>query len=115
LLNTGAPILTVQAILGHRHIDTTLAYARLYDGTVTADYYHTMADIEPQLSSEENMPTSLTNPGQLLAMVDALQTGTLNDTQRETVQMLRSAILSLAEQAAEEPITGVSESELQAP
>ena len=37
LLNAGAPILTVQAILGHKHIDTTLAYARLYDGTVAAD------------------------------------------------------------------------------
>jgi len=34
LLNAGAPILTVQAILGHKHINTTLGYARLYDGTV---------------------------------------------------------------------------------
>ncbi|MEI2698740.1 MAG: site-specific integrase [Microthrixaceae bacterium] len=34
LLNAGAPILTVQTLLGHKHIDTTLGYARLYDGTV---------------------------------------------------------------------------------
>jgi integrase len=33
LLNAGAPILTVQSILGHKFIDTTLGYARLYDGT----------------------------------------------------------------------------------
>lgn len=39
LLNAGAPVLTVQALLGHKHIDTTLTYARLYDGTVAADYY----------------------------------------------------------------------------
>jgi len=37
LLNAGAPILTVQTLLGHKHIDTTLSYARLYDGTVAAD------------------------------------------------------------------------------
>jgi hypothetical protein len=39
LLNAGAPVLTVQTILGHKFIDTTLGYARLYDGTVAADYY----------------------------------------------------------------------------
>jgi integrase len=39
LLNCGAYILTVQAILGHRHVDTALGYARLYDVTVAAHYY----------------------------------------------------------------------------
>jgi hypothetical protein len=38
-MNAGAPILIVQAILGHKWVDTTLSYARLYDGTVAADYY----------------------------------------------------------------------------
>ena len=42
-----------------------------------------MSDIEPQLNSEENTLMLPTSYGQLLAMVDALQTGTLNDTQRE--------------------------------
>jgi hypothetical protein len=32
--------------LGHQHVDTTLGYARLYDGTVAADYYRGMAQIE---------------------------------------------------------------------
>jgi hypothetical protein len=36
-LNAGAPVLTVQSTLGHKFIDTTLGYARLYDGTVAAD------------------------------------------------------------------------------
>jgi hypothetical protein len=35
--------------------------------------------------------------GQLLALVDALHTGTLNDAQRETVQALRMGILALAQ------------------
>ncbi len=43
LLNAGAAVLTVQAILGHRHLDTTLGYARLYDATVVYDYRRAMA------------------------------------------------------------------------
>ena len=39
--------------------------------------------------------------GQLLALVDALRAGTLNDAQRETVQALRQGILALVEQEAE--------------
>jgi hypothetical protein len=37
------------------------------------------------------------NSGQLLALVDALHIGTLNDAQRETVQALRMGILALAQ------------------
>ncbi|MBN1139991.1 MAG: site-specific integrase [Anaerolineae bacterium] len=52
LLNAGAPVLTVQSILGHKFIDTTLGYARLYDGTVDADYYRAMAEIENHFDGE---------------------------------------------------------------
>jgi hypothetical protein len=41
--------LTVQALLGHKFVDTTLGYARLYDGTIAADYYWAMAQVEKQL------------------------------------------------------------------
>ena len=40
--NHGAPVLTVQSILGHKFIDTMLGYARLYDGTVAADCYRVL-------------------------------------------------------------------------
>ena len=40
-----------------------------------------------------------TNGGHLLALVDTLQAGTLSDTQRETVQSLRTGILALAERS----------------
>ena len=46
LLNAGASVLTVQALLGHKHVDTTLRYARLYDSTVAADYKQAMGKIE---------------------------------------------------------------------
>jgi hypothetical protein len=96
LLNAGAPVLTVQAILGHKFIDTTLGYARLYDGTVAADYYRAMAEVESRFNGGQNTTTP-PDSGQLLALVDALHAGTLNDAQRETVQALRVGILALAE------------------
>jgi integrase/recombinase XerD len=95
LLNAGTPILTVQAILGHKFIDTTLAYARLYDGTVAADYYRAMDGIEEQSALGESAEVSQCDPGHLLAMVDALSNGTLNENQRETIKSLRAAILTL--------------------
>jgi len=94
LLNAGAPILTVQTILGHKHIDTTLGYARLYDGTLAADYYRAMGEIEGRLALGESAADPPTS-GELLALVDALSAGTLNEAQRETVQALRAAILTL--------------------
>jgi integrase len=102
LLNAGAPILTVQAILGHKYVHTTLGYARLYDGTVAADYYRAMAEVEKRLPliadaallcQVEAQP----NVGKLLALVDSLRGGTLNESQTETLHLLRAGLLALAE------------------
>jgi len=46
LLNAGASVLTVQALLGHKHVDTTLRYARVYDSTVAADYVRAVSDVK---------------------------------------------------------------------
>jgi site-specific recombinase XerD len=97
LLNAGAPVVTVQTLLGHEKIDTTLSYARLYDGTVAADYYRAMNQVENLLRLPEDDPAPSPVPGELIALVDSLQTGTLNDTQRETLHVLRSGILALVE------------------
>ncbi len=87
----------MQAVLGHQRIDTTLEYARLYDGTVAADYYRAMAQVERDLQLAD-LPVPVTlGSGQLLALVDSLASGTLNDSQRATVQTLRAAILALSE------------------
>jgi integrase len=100
LLNSGAPILTVQKILGHKFVDTTLRYARLYDGAVAADYYRAMGRIETRMELQEANADSPPTAGRLLALVDALRDGTLNENQRETIQALRDGILALAEQTA---------------
>ena len=97
LLNAGAPILTVQTILGHRHIDTTLGYARLYDGTLAHDYYAAMRTVEHSLDRESGRePLPPSTIGELIAIIDGLQDDTLSDTQRETVCELRAALLSLS-------------------
>jgi site-specific recombinase XerD len=95
LLNAGAPVLTVQTILGHQHVDTTLGYARLYDGTVAADYYRAMAQVESRLATNDAKPMVPPSAGELLALVDALRNGTLTEGQVQTVQALRAGILAL--------------------
>jgi len=92
LLNAGAPILTVQAILGHKHVDTTLGYARLYDSTVATDYYRAMSNVEQHLAVHDGLLTPAPNACELLALVDTLRNGTLSESQRETVQALRTGI-----------------------
>jgi integrase len=101
LLNAGAPVVTVQTILGHKHIDTTLGYARLYDGTVAADYYRAMAHVERRMALPEDAAGSPPSHAELLALVDSLHIGTLNDAQAETVYALRTGIMALAERDAE--------------
>jgi site-specific recombinase XerD len=97
LLNAGAPVVTVQAILGHKNVDTTLGYARLYDGTVAADYYQAMATVERQLSLPEDRLARAPSLGEMLALVDALRNGTLNTAQIEIVGTLRSGLALMAE------------------
>ena len=77
-------------------MDTTLGYARLYDGTIAADYYRAMAQVEKQLDLQPGAEPPIT-PGHLLAMVDALREGMLTPHQQETLHHLRQAILTLAE------------------
>lgn len=38
LLNAGMSILGVQKLLGHKYVETTLRYARVYDVTVLRDF-----------------------------------------------------------------------------
>ena len=42
LLNAGMSIFGVQAILGHKYVDTTLRYARVHDSVVAKDYKEAM-------------------------------------------------------------------------
>jgi len=43
LLNAGMSIFALQSLLGHRHIETTLNYVRLYDETVVGQFLNARA------------------------------------------------------------------------
>ena len=102
LLNAGAPVLSVQMILGHKKIDTTLDYARLYDGRIASDYYGAMAQVERQIALTEDAAAQPPSPAEMLALADALRSGTLNERQTEMVQALRTGIMALAERDAKD-------------
>jgi len=67
----------------------------LYDGTIAADYYRAMSQVEQWFYLPESRPAPSYTPAELVALVDSLGSGTLNENQRETIQTLREGILSL--------------------
>jgi site-specific recombinase XerD len=46
LLNAGCPVTSIQKLLGHKKLNTTMVYARAHDQTVEADYFAAMGRIE---------------------------------------------------------------------
>lgn len=102
LLNAGMPALSVQMILGHKQIDTTLGYARLYDGTIAADYYSAMNQVERQLTLPEDKAREPMSIGQLIVLTDALRGGSLNSAQAEIVRALREGLGLLEEKVMED-------------
>ena len=88
LLNAGVPIEALQKLLGHTNIETTLVYSRVYDSTVAGEYYRAMSQIE----GTQDQPIYSNG---LLALVEVLRSGTLDDAQQEAVHALRVAIQAL--------------------
>ena len=49
LVNAGCPMPTIQKLLGHERLQTTLVYARVHDATVASDYLQAMGQIEGEM------------------------------------------------------------------
>ncbi|MCP4424835.1 MAG: tyrosine-type recombinase/integrase [Chloroflexi bacterium] len=49
LVNAGCKITTIQALLGHKRITTTMIYTHVYNQTVADDYYAAMTVIEERM------------------------------------------------------------------
>lgn len=73
-----------------------MGYARLYDGTVAADYYRAMGQIERLFEVNTDDQPSMPDLAELIALVDSLSIGTLNETQRQTLSVLRKGIYILS-------------------
>jgi site-specific recombinase XerD len=48
LLNVGCRVTSIQKMLGHTHLNTTMTYARAFDRTVMLDYYSAIHAIETE-------------------------------------------------------------------
>jgi integrase len=74
LLNAGCRITSIQKLLGHRSLDSTLIYARVHDQTLAADYYAAMTRIEKSLnlSADAGEPVSTLKHAQALDLVNRL-------------------------------------------
>lgn len=116
LVNAGCRITSIQQLLGHQHINTTLVYARVYDKTVAEDYYAAMEAIEKRLEPVANSnPTSIIAPdcaNQLsyageptypLALLDRLHDYASGQIHKETCLALWEGILALARQDEPRP------------
>jgi site-specific recombinase XerD len=53
LLNAGCPVTSIQKLLGHKKLNSTMLYARAHDKTVEADYFAAMGRIEMRLELVE--------------------------------------------------------------
>lgn len=75
MLNAGCRVTSIQKLLGHRRLDSTLVYARVHDQTVAADYYAAMTHIEKSL----NLTAEADDPGEPLPAVKRVQLLALAD------------------------------------
>ena len=67
LVNAGAQVTTIQALLGHKRLNTTMTYANVHDRTVGAEYYRAIALIEgepqPVAPEQDNVEDGLQATG----------------------------------------------------
>ncbi len=86
LLNAGAQITTIQALLGHERLNTTMIYAQVHDQTVMDDYLQAMEQIE---GAQEAILKPEPTPENILTLLDSLEAEGMNDAQQQIVEQLR--------------------------
>ena len=109
LVNAGCPITTIQVLMGHKRLSTTLVYTQIHNRTVADDYYAAMDKVEkglaeqlkpPPTATEANSNGTTLNPNdtitRLLTLAEALQTDKLPENQQTLVLALQHGLSSLA-------------------
>ena len=93
LVNAGAKITTIQALLGHVRLNTTMTYARVHDKTVVDDFLRAMEVIEgEQAAVLERKPAT----EKAIALLKKLGQDGLNDEQQQLLAELRGCLVQSA-------------------
>lgn len=111
LLNAGCRITSIQKFLGHKKLNSTMIYARVYDQTVADDYYMAMNSVEKRLEllgtpEETKESISETERGQLLTLSAQLEEPELSVDARLAIATQIRLVLAgnrMALQAADAP------------
>ncbi len=108
LVNAGCRVTTIQALLGHKRLNSTMVYARVHDQTVARDYFEAMAVIEKRLAAQprqearQQADSNGHHPGlngnaiKLLRLVSALEVESLTEKQQAVVAELQQELFALA-------------------
>lgn len=101
LLEAGCRITSIQRLLGHKRLDTTLIYARVHDHSVAEDYFAAMRRVErrleivppePSETNAETVPMHL-EVSQLLVWAERLAAPELDEAERlEIAERMKSAL-----------------------
>jgi site-specific recombinase XerD len=97
LINAGCRVTSLQKLLGHRRLNSTMIYARVHDHTVAEDYYAAMARIEKSLALTSEADTAEPVSGDdrvcLLELADRLAAPQLGvETRLELVAQMRRVL-----------------------
>lgn len=89
LVNAGAKITTIQALLGHERLNTTMTYARVHDQTVRDDYFRAMEQIEGEQTAVLEPKTVSED---VFALLDKMGQEGLSDEQQQILAELRRCL-----------------------
>ncbi len=89
LVNAGAKVTTIQALLGHVRLNTTMTYARVHDQTVMDDYFRAMEQIEGEQNA---IFPQKPDTERALALLDKLGQDGLSEQQQQILAELRRCL-----------------------
>ncbi len=98
LINAGCRVTSIQKLLGHTRLNSTMIYARVHDQTVANDYYAAMQEVEQRLQMLNDPPppgppVSGDEREALLAIAEQLSTPELDNGERmELVLQMRQVL-----------------------
>jgi integrase/recombinase XerD len=115
LINAGCRVTTIQKLLGHRRLNSTMIYTRVHDRTVAEDYYAAMAQIEKGLdlavgadaTDNTGDPISAGERAQLLELASQLAVPQLDlDVRLDLVDQMRQVLQCETLEQVEGPAGG---------